>query len=87
MIYDSDGKSYTVRYDAVNAMLLNEFLQEHKRVEAEESEIEKEEATIAELKSVVAGDQKRMDALAADIQEMNAQLAARIAAPQVATNR
>jgi uncharacterized coiled-coil protein SlyX len=87
VIYDSDGKPYTVRCDAVNPMLLNEFLKEHKRVEAEESKIEKKEATIAELKSVVAGDQKRMDALAADIQEMNAQLAARIAAPQVATNR
>ena len=30
VIYDSDGKPYTVRYDAVNAMLLNEFLKEHK---------------------------------------------------------
>ena len=37
------GKVYTVRYDAVNAMLLNEFLKEHRKVE-------EEEATIAELK-------------------------------------
>lgn len=33
VIYDSDGKPYTVRYDAVNALLLNEFLKEHKKVE------------------------------------------------------
>jgi uncharacterized protein YgiM (DUF1202 family) len=30
---DKDGKPYTVRYDAVNAMLLNEFLKEHRKVE------------------------------------------------------
>jgi hypothetical protein len=43
---DEQGKPYTVRYEAVNAMLLNEFLKEHKRNE-------KQEATIAELKSQV----------------------------------
>src|SRR5439155_12636774 len=41
---DDKGKPYTVRYDAVNAMLLNEFLKEHKRVEEQEE-------TIAQLKS------------------------------------
>ena len=33
VIYDADGKPYTVRYEAVNAMLLNEFLKEHRQVE------------------------------------------------------
>ena len=33
MVRDSEGEIYTVRYDAVNAMLLNEFLKEHKKVE------------------------------------------------------
>jgi hypothetical protein len=33
VIYDADGQPYTVRYDAVNAMLLNEFLKEHRKVE------------------------------------------------------
>ena len=37
VVRDSDGKPYTVRYDAVNAMLLNEFLKEHRKVEALES--------------------------------------------------
>src|SRR5256885_6923292 len=41
---DDQGKPFTVRYDAVNAMLLNEFLKEHKKVE-------EQQATIAELKS------------------------------------
>ena len=33
VIYDADGKPYTVRYEAVNAMLLNEFLKEHQTVQ------------------------------------------------------
>ena len=37
MLPDRDGKPYTVRYDAVNAMLLNEFLKEHRKVEELES--------------------------------------------------
>jgi len=40
---DDQGKPYTVRYEAVNAMLLNEFLKEHRKVE-------EQEATIAQLK-------------------------------------
>src|SRR5205823_1360590 len=44
---DADGKVNTVRYEAVNAMLLNEFLKAHRKIEAQE-------ATIAELKSIVA---------------------------------
>ena len=42
VVRNSDGEIYTVRYDAVNAMLLNEFLKEHKKVE-------KLEATVADL--------------------------------------
>ena len=34
------GKPYTVRYDAVNAMLLNEFLKEHRKVEEQEKQID-----------------------------------------------
>src|SRR5438128_1495362 len=44
---DADGKIYTVRYEAVNAMLLNEFLKEHRKVE-------EQGATIAELKTEIA---------------------------------
>ena len=33
VVRDADGKVYTVRYEAVNAMLLNEFLKEHRKVE------------------------------------------------------
>ena len=37
---DADGKPYTVRYDAVNAMVLNEFLKEHRKVEEQEKRID-----------------------------------------------
>ena len=51
---DDQGKAYTVRYEAVNAMLLNEFLKEHRKVEQQEQKLEQEETTIAQLKSAVA---------------------------------
>jgi len=37
---DDEGKPYTVRYEAVNAMLLNEFLKEHRKVEQMQKQIE-----------------------------------------------
>ena len=47
---DRDGKPYTVRYEAVNAMLLNEFLKEHRKVEAQQATITQLKATVAEQK-------------------------------------
>ena len=57
---DADGKPYTVRYEAVNAMLLNEFLKEHRKNE-------KQEATIAQL-------EKQVEALTAGLQKVSAQV-------------
>jgi len=51
---DEQGKPYTVRYEAVNAMLLNEFLKEHREFLAERRKVEGQEATITQLKSTVA---------------------------------
>jgi septal ring factor EnvC (AmiA/AmiB activator) len=68
---DADGKPFTVRYEAVNAMLLNEFLKEHKKVE-------EQQATIAELKSTVAEQRKDFEAISAqqhkEIQVLTASL-------------
>ena len=50
---DTKGKPYTVRYEAVNAMLLNEFLKEHRLVEEQARINQEQEATIAELKSLL----------------------------------
>lgn len=41
VVHDKDGKPYSVRYDQVNAMLLNEFLKEHRRVEELERQVER----------------------------------------------
>ena len=51
VVRDKSGEIYTVRYDAVNAMLLNEFLKEHRKVEQQAREMQEQQATIAELKS------------------------------------
>jgi len=50
---DEQGKPYTVRYDAVNAMLLNEFIKEHHKVEEQEQRGQELEATVAELRSAL----------------------------------
>jgi hypothetical protein len=52
---DDSGQPYTVRYEAVNAMLLNEFLKEHRTVEAQGATIAGQQGEIAELKAAVAG--------------------------------
>ena len=49
----ADGKVYTVRYDAVNAMLLNEFLKEHRTVQAQEKEIEALRAELKEQRALI----------------------------------
>jgi hypothetical protein len=73
IVRDKEGKPYTVRYEAVNAMLLNEFLKEHRKNE-------EQEATIAQLKqdfqSRLADQQKQVEALTTGLQKVSAQLAA-----------
>jgi trimeric autotransporter adhesin len=50
VVRDKDGKPYSVRYDAVNAMLLNEFLKEHKAFLEEHRKVEEQQVRTAELK-------------------------------------
>jgi len=79
VIYDADGKPYTVRYDAVNAMLLNEFLKEHRKVEKQESRIQKQEATIAQQ-------QKQIDTLTAGLERISAEIELGKSAPRTVLN-
>ncbi|MGH8476190.1 MAG: tail fiber domain-containing protein [Methylococcales bacterium] len=51
---DAQGKVYTVRYEAVNAMLLNEFLKQHRKVEEQDRKVQEQEATISQLLSTAA---------------------------------
>jgi hypothetical protein len=59
VIRDAEGKPQTVRYEQINAMLLNEFLKEHRKVE-------EQQATITELKSILAQQQKEFQATIAE---------------------
>jgi hypothetical protein len=77
---DDQGKVYTVRYEAVNAMLLNEFLKEHRKVEAQDRKLEQQEASIAKQ-------QKQIEALTAGLQKVSAQLEVSKAASQTVLNR
>jgi hypothetical protein len=67
VVRDENGDIYTVRYDAVNAMLLNEFLKEHRKNE-------EQERTIAELKSGMTALLAAVTEQAAQIQKVTAQL-------------
>jgi hypothetical protein len=79
VIYDADGKPYTVRYDAVNAMLLNEFLKEHKKVQHLE-------ATVAQQQKGMEAVTARLNEQASQIQKVSAQLEASKPASQMALN-
>jgi len=83
VVRDKEGKPYSVRYDQVNAMLLNEFLKEHRKVE----ELKKD------FQTTVAQQQKGMEILtaqlkeqAAQIQKVNAKLDVNKSARQVVLN-
>ena len=51
--HDADGKPYTVRYEAVNAMLLNEFLKEHRRIEEQDKRIDQLTAQLKEQAALI----------------------------------
>jgi Chaperone of endosialidase len=80
---DAKGEVYTVRYEAVNAMLLNEFLKAHRKAQ-------QQEATITQLKkdfgATIAQLTARLEEQAAQIQKVSAQLEASKSAPQVVLN-
>ena len=71
---DEAGKPYTVRYDAVNAMLLNEFLKEHRKVEQLTSTVAMQEAEIAEQKKDMKGIAASLKEQASQMQKVRAQL-------------
>ena len=79
VVLDREGKPVTVRYEQVNAMLLNEFLKEHKKVEAQQ-------ATIAALKNEVQTVVAQLKEQAAEIQKVSAQIEMSKPAPQAVLN-
>ena len=72
IVRDKEGRPYSVRYDQVNAMLLNEFLKEHR--------------TVQEQGAIIARQQKQIDALTAGLEKVSAQVELSRAAPQTVLN-
>ena len=80
IVRDENGEIYSVRYDAVNAMLLNEFLKEHRKVQKLETNDAQQQREIKALAATVKEQ-------AAQIQRVSAQLELSKPAPQTALNR
>jgi hypothetical protein len=53
VVRDDEGRPETVRYEAVNAMLLNEFLKEHRKVETQEKKVQQLETTVTRLEAAL----------------------------------
>jgi hypothetical protein len=78
VVRDERGKPYSVRYDQVNAMLLNEFLKEHKAVQELKSTVQKQEAIIAQqqksFESKLAEQEKRIEAVTLGLENVSNRL-------------
>jgi trimeric autotransporter adhesin len=93
VVSDEKGKPFSVRYEEVNAMLLNEFLKEHRKVEEQTRRQQDLQATIAQQQSTNAEQQKEIQNLtatlkeqAAQIQKVSDQLRTQVIAPRVVAN-
>src|SRR5213075_3540505 len=88
--HDDKGNLTTVRYEAVNVMLLNEFLKEHRAFLKVQRKVEAQEATITQLKqdfqSRLAEQEKQIKGLTAGLQKVSAQLEVSKPAPQTVLN-
>ena len=83
---DAKGEVYTVRYEAVNAMLLNEFLKEHRKVEQQEETITQVKSTAAKQEATITRQQKQIEALTTGLQKVSDQLELSKAAPRTVGN-
>jgi hypothetical protein len=97
VVRNPNGEIYSVRYGAVNAMLLNEFLKEHKAFLEEQRKVQEQQAAITQLQSTVAQQQedfratiaricKRADDQSSQLQEVSAELELNQPAPQTVLN-
>jgi hypothetical protein len=73
VVRDKKGKPYSVRYDQVNAMLLNEFLKEHRKTQELEATIAKQQK---DFQATATHQQKQIEALSAGLQKVSAQMEA-----------
>ncbi len=78
VVRDENGEIYTVRYDAVNAMLLNEFLKEHRKIEEQQAVIVELKSTIAQqrtsFQSELTKQQEQIETLASGLEKVTVQV-------------
>ena len=86
VVRDEKGIITTVRYDAVNAMLLNEFLKEHRKATEEHRKAEEQGRTIQELKGLLTNQQKQIEKLTAGLQKVSDEVELAKPAPKVVAN-
>jgi hypothetical protein len=79
VVRDDKGQIYTVRYEAVNAMLLNESLKEHRKVEQQDARLAKQEAIICQQ-------EKQIESLTAGLQKVTARVEAANSVPRVVSD-
>jgi len=80
---DEQGRPYTVRYEAVNAMLLNEFLKEHRKVAEQDCRLTQALSAIARQNQVIAQQQKQIEALTTGLRKVGDERQLRKAVPQL----
>jgi len=80
VVRDKEGKPYSVRYDQVNAMLLNEFLKEHRKVDELEATVARQQKS---FESKIAEQNRQIEALTSGLQKVTAQIEMTKAAPEV----
>src|SRR5207245_1175995 len=86
VVRDEDGKVSSVRYEAVNAMLLNEFLKEHRKATEEHGKVEEQGRMIQELKGLVTAQQKQIETLSAGLQKVSDEVELAKPRAQLVTN-
>jgi hypothetical protein len=86
VVRDKEGKPYSVRYDQVNAMLLNEFLKEHRIVQEQNAMIAELKSTVEQQEATNAQQQKQIQTLTAGLQKVSAQIQMSKGAPRIARN-
>ncbi len=83
VVRDKEGKPYSVRYDQVNAMLLNEFLKEHRKMQELETTVARQQKN---FQSKLAEQEKRIEALTSGLQKVSAQVEMSRSAAQMVDN-
>jgi predicted ribosome quality control (RQC) complex YloA/Tae2 family protein len=86
VVRDKNSEIYTVRYDAVNAMLLNEFLKEHRKVESQEATIAQLRSAIERQAATTAQQHEQIQELTGGLQKVSAEIAASRPEPQTVLN-